>query len=77
LFKPERLDGISTRSPEPLWKVFQLILSLTFSIGQHRQKSRTRFPADFALRIEASHGVAAFLVLPQDLRYELTLVSCG
>jgi hypothetical protein len=59
-------------SPEPLRKVFQLILSIAFGVGQHRQKSRTRFPGDFAIRIEVPHGVAASFVLPQDLRYELT-----
>jgi hypothetical protein len=41
-------------------------------IGQHRQKSRTRFPADFALLIEIAHRMSASFVLPQDLRQQLT-----
>jgi hypothetical protein len=65
------LDGISTRSPEPLRKVFQVILSIAFGVGQHRQESRTRFPGDFAIRIEVPHGVAAFLVLVQNLSDQL------
>jgi hypothetical protein len=50
----------------------QVILSIAFGVGQLCQKSRTRFPGDFAIRIEVPHGVAAFLVLMQNLRYELT-----
>jgi hypothetical protein len=71
LFNQRVMDGISTRSPEPLRNVFQFILSIAFSIGQHRQKSRTRFPGDFAIRIEVPHGVAAFLVLVQNLSDQL------
>jgi hypothetical protein len=52
--------------PEPLRKVFQVILGIAFGVGQHRQKSRTRFPGDFATRIELPHGIAAFLVLVQN-----------
>ena len=72
MFKSEQLDGISTRSPEPLRKVFQLILSIAFGVGDHHQKSRTRFPADFAIRIEVPHRIAASFVLVQNLSYELT-----
>jgi hypothetical protein len=65
------LGGISDGSPEPLRKVFQHILSIAFGIGQLRQKSRTRFPGDFAPVIEAAHRISAFLVSPQDLRQQL------
>jgi hypothetical protein len=60
-----RIEGISTRSPEPLGKVFQLILSIAFGIGQLRQEPRTRFPRNFPFDVEVSHGVAAVLVLVQ------------
>ena len=36
LFQIRGLAGISSRSPEPLRKVFQLILSIAFGIGQLR-----------------------------------------
>jgi hypothetical protein len=66
------LDGISARSPEPLRKVFQVVLSIAFGVGKHRQKSRTCFPGDFILVVEMAHRIAASFVLPQDLSYELT-----
>jgi hypothetical protein len=31
-----RIEGISIRTPEPLRKVFQLILSIAFGVGEHR-----------------------------------------
>jgi hypothetical protein len=46
-------------------------MSLTLSISQRRQKSRTRFPPDFAICIEVPHGIAAFLVLVQNLSDQL------
>jgi hypothetical protein len=67
-----RIEGISIRTPEPLGKVFQLILSISFGIGQHRQEPRARFPRNFPFDVEVSHGVAAVLVLVQNLSYELT-----
>jgi hypothetical protein len=69
------LDGIwspEPLSPEPLRKLFQFILSIAFGIGKLCQEPRTRFPADFALVIEAAHRISAFLVSPQDLRNQLT-----
>ena len=51
--------------------IVEVILSIALGVGQHRQKSRARFPGDFATRIEVAHGVAAFLVLVQNLRDQL------
>ena len=51
--------------------IVEVILSIALGVGQHRQKSRTCFPGDFALVIEMAHGVAAFLVLVQNLSDQL------
>ena len=68
----QKVIGPNFKSPEELWKIRHIVLGLAFSIGQHRQKSRTRFPTDFALVIEIAHRISTSFVLPQNLSYELT-----
>src|ERR1700730_4188768 len=66
-----------TRSPEDLGKICQIVFSIAFSVGQHRQEPRAGFPDDFAPLIEAAKGISATFVLLQDLGKQLTPGEVG
>jgi hypothetical protein len=60
-----------------LWPISQIVVSIAFRIGQHAQEPWTGFPEDFAMPIQAPHGISASFVFSQDLGHELTSGQLG
>jgi hypothetical protein len=60
------LGRISTKSPRELelWKISQVALSLTLSIGQFLKHGGRSFPGDFPALIKIAHRISPSFVLP-------------
>jgi hypothetical protein len=58
-------------SPEASKPILHIVDGLLFGIGQSRKHSRCRFPGDFSVGVEVSHGVTCFLEFHKDLGQEV------
>jgi len=54
-------------SPEASEAIVQIVDGLLFGVGQSRKHPRARFPGNFALVVEAPHGLAHLLEFSKNL----------